>query len=60
MVPRISRVAVLLTPGIFGQVATKKMLREIEDAVLSLGLQAKILDVRSSEELENIFFYNRE
>jgi putative ABC transport system substrate-binding protein len=55
MVPGTARVAVLRTPGIFGQVATKQMLTEIEDAARSLGLQAKILDVRNREELDDIF-----
>jgi len=55
LVPGTSRVAVLRTPGIFGHVATKKMLTDVEDAARSLGVQAKILDVRNREKLDDSF-----
>jgi putative ABC transport system substrate-binding protein len=55
MVPGISRVASLRQPGVFSEQTTAQMLDEIEHAARSLGVQVKILDVRSLEELATAF-----
>jgi putative tryptophan/tyrosine transport system substrate-binding protein len=55
MVPGISRVAALRQPVVFSGQTTMQMLKEIEDAAGSLGVQVKILDVRNLEELDAAF-----
>jgi len=50
-----SRVAVLRHPGSFSERSTGELLKEIEGAALSLGVQVKILDVRDLDVLDDAF-----
>jgi ABC-type uncharacterized transport system substrate-binding protein len=55
LVPGTSRVAILWDAGNFGERSTHELLKEIEDASRSLGLQVKILNVRNVDELDDAF-----
>jgi putative ABC transport system substrate-binding protein len=55
LVPNASRVAVLRHPGNFSVRSAGLLLKEIEDAAQSLGLQVSIRDVWNLEELNDVF-----
>jgi ABC-type uncharacterized transport system substrate-binding protein len=56
MVPGTSRVVALRQVGIFGELTTRKLLEETNEASRSLSVQVKILDVRNFEDIDAAFF----
>jgi ABC-type uncharacterized transport system substrate-binding protein len=55
VLPKVSRVAVLMHPGAFSEHTTADMLKETTDAAASLGMQLQLVEVRNPDELENAF-----
>jgi len=55
VLPKVSRVAVLLHPGAFSEHTTADMLKEATDAAASLGMQLQLVEVRNPDEMENAF-----
>jgi ABC-type uncharacterized transport system substrate-binding protein len=55
VLPKVSRVAVLLHPGAFSEHTIADMLKETTDAAASLGMQLQLVEVRNPDELENAF-----
>jgi ABC-type uncharacterized transport system substrate-binding protein len=55
LAPGTSRITVLRPPGNSSERSTVELLKEIEDAGRSLGLQIKVRDVRDLDELDGAF-----
>jgi putative ABC transport system substrate-binding protein len=55
LLPKVSHVAGLWHPGAFSDRTTADMLKETNDAALSLGMQLQFVEVRSPDALEQAF-----
>ncbi len=53
--PRVSRVAALWHPGVFGERTMKDMLKETEAAARTLGVQLQFVEVRGPDEFDRAF-----
>ena len=53
--PSISRVAVLWHPDAYGERTTKNMLRDVEAAARTVGVQLRFADVRGADEFDRAF-----
>jgi ABC-type uncharacterized transport system substrate-binding protein len=55
LVPKMSRVAVLLHPGAFGESTMRDMLKQAAEAAGTLGMQLQLLEVRGSDDFDSAF-----
>jgi putative ABC transport system substrate-binding protein len=53
--PKVARVAALWHPGAFGEDTTRSMLKEIEVASRTLGMNLQLVEARSADDFERAF-----
>jgi putative ABC transport system substrate-binding protein len=53
--PKVSRVAALWHPGVFGDRTMRDMLKETEAAARTLGVQLRLVEVRGPDEFDRAF-----
>jgi ABC-type uncharacterized transport system substrate-binding protein len=55
VIPRVSRVAALRHPGVYGERTMRDMLKELEKAARSIGVELQVVGANSPNDFDNAF-----